>query len=380
MTSLVRHQKCVLIAIAFMSPPAACYARQQEVLLSRASCERCGITVTPVVTLGDSDGPGAIGSISTIDRLADGRYVLSYDEADDELVVFSPEGRFLRRVGRRGNGPGEFQFIRWVRAVGDELHVFDARLRRHTILSSDFRVIRTAPFHGMALGDVAVLNDSVIVMNTVVWSSDRVGYLLHAFDGNGAIIASIAEDPAGYRHDVSDELYWRNLVRASSGSVWSAARTKYRVEEWRIDGTLARTLIRQARWFPDHAGEDVAPDPAKPPLPRLLDFYEDAQGRLWTLVRVADERWAYALSQTPSPAHPEVGRFTIDDLDRAFDTIVEVIDVRNGTLLVSTRLDRAFFNFMSDGQVVSSSNDPDGNPRLHVWRLGIQPLERARPQ
>lgn len=54
------------------------------------------------------------------------------------VVVFGPDGRLVRSVGRRGRGPGEFQSIRSVQVLrGDSLLVYDGSLGRVNVFAPD---------------------------------------------------------------------------------------------------------------------------------------------------------------------------------------------------------------------------------------------------
>lgn len=62
--------------------------------------------------------------------LGDGGIVL-LNAGTKQLLVFGPDGRFRRAVGRAGSGPGEFMDPRWLgRGDGDTLYVWDGRLMR----------------------------------------------------------------------------------------------------------------------------------------------------------------------------------------------------------------------------------------------------------
>ena len=360
------------------STPDTIVGMQVQVIDSEPTCAECRIVLTPVVSLGDSVGPGVIGGLSTIAQLQDGRYVLSYHQLDDELLVFSRDGRYLQSVGRRGRGPGEFEFIHWVRAQGDKIYVFDPHLRRQTVYSLDFHVIRTSPFEGEALADVEVVDDSTVVMNARIWSRERAGFLLHAFDRAGNVRVSFDEDSAGMQYDVPVEVYLRRLAKSSSGGIWSSHWTRYRIDEWSLDGTLQRSILRKAEWFPEHRGDGAGIlDPRTPPRPRLKHVRESDGGRLWTFTTVAAHDWARALVPADRSDHPEARKYTIGDLNRAYDTIVEVLDLRTGTVLVTTRLDQYFVGYLDD-QVVSSSQAPDGTWRLHIWRVSLYEPQQRR--
>ena len=67
--------------------------------------------------------------------LADGGLVLTH-RSKQELLVLDASGRFVRSIGRAGDGPGEFRTIGapW-RVDGARLGVYDGRPRRTTMLS-----------------------------------------------------------------------------------------------------------------------------------------------------------------------------------------------------------------------------------------------------
>lgn len=52
-------------------------------------------------------------------------------------------GRYLRGVGRRGSGPGEYQMITWMKTCGtDSLFVYDGNSKRLSVFSSDGKFAR----------------------------------------------------------------------------------------------------------------------------------------------------------------------------------------------------------------------------------------------
>lgn len=62
-------------------------------------------------------------------RLSDGRIVVA-DRGASELRFFGPDGGFQARVGRQGEGPGEFRRLEYVGVFqGDSLVTFDSALR-----------------------------------------------------------------------------------------------------------------------------------------------------------------------------------------------------------------------------------------------------------
>ncbi len=76
-----------------------------------------------------------IGSIQDLDVTTDGRMVVLDGEAA-HLKVLRPDGSLLDTLGRRGQGPGEFQRPTTVEvARGDSIYVFDAGPERLTVFT-----------------------------------------------------------------------------------------------------------------------------------------------------------------------------------------------------------------------------------------------------
>ena len=78
--------------------------------------------------------PGELMKPNDITMTADG-LVLVAEEGDAHVKVFDANGAFVRRIGRRGSGPGEFQGA-WIAARGDTLLVQDPMAGR----ASSFRI------------------------------------------------------------------------------------------------------------------------------------------------------------------------------------------------------------------------------------------------
>jgi hypothetical protein len=96
------------------SPPPALHGAYQPVRVanSPSSAELVGVTGLAV----DSRG-----NVYVADR-------------SDQLLVFSPGGAVLRKLGRKGQGPGEFDGLHDVHLLpGDSIYAFDAGLVRVTV-------------------------------------------------------------------------------------------------------------------------------------------------------------------------------------------------------------------------------------------------------
>jgi hypothetical protein len=127
----------------------------------------------PVATIaiGQDDGPDAyqLFRVRSAVRLDNGTIAVA-DGASNQIRFFDSSGQHILSVGRRGEGPGEYRVISLFSKFGsDSLLVWDARLRRLTVLDREGNVGRTA--QGPTF--------------------DREFYYLRAVLGNRSIIGSI---------------------------------------------------------------------------------------------------------------------------------------------------------------------------------------------
>lgn len=98
----------------------------------------------PSFDIGHADGDPAqeLYRVSGAVRLADGRIVVA-NSGSSELRYFDSTGGYLRSVGRRGGGPGEFTGdLKLLPYHGDSLLVWDARLRRFSLFAFNGAFVR----------------------------------------------------------------------------------------------------------------------------------------------------------------------------------------------------------------------------------------------
>lgn len=97
----------------------------------------------PVLSIGGiaAEGPSAINRVAGAVRFANG--ILAIADQSQEVRYFASDGSFLKQVGGRGEGPGEFSRISFLAYHEDGLLVMDAGLGRATVLDSDGAVVDT---------------------------------------------------------------------------------------------------------------------------------------------------------------------------------------------------------------------------------------------
>jgi hypothetical protein len=86
-----------------------------------------------VVTIGRADGeaPYLLHRIQDVELLSDGHVVVA-DEGSQKVRVFDSSGVFVREMGGRGQGPGEFTYLWTLEARLDTIAAYDPDERRLT--------------------------------------------------------------------------------------------------------------------------------------------------------------------------------------------------------------------------------------------------------
>jgi len=129
---------------------------------------------TPVADIGTLDGPAEyqLYRVNSGAILPDGRIAIA-NAASQEIRFYDSAGRFLSSAGRRGEGPGEYQYPTLVPSPhADSLFVNDPFPGRLSVLTADGVFVRAVT---RRFGDIAgVLDDGRVVTtgNTATASPD----------------------------------------------------------------------------------------------------------------------------------------------------------------------------------------------------------------
>lgn len=337
---------------------AAAPARSQQV----TGCVECDLRVAPIARLGGVDaGQGFVGEPVSMALLPDGRFVLADRYQQARLKIYGPEGRFLRGLGRRGAGPGEYRVINAVWALPDGgLEVYDFTLMRITRLDADFEVVDTRRYDGRA-ATIARLPDGSHV------GGQPGPTPLHWVDTAGVQRTSFGADPSveGRR---SVDLYLRQVTPASDSSVWAGHYVKYSLEEWALSGRRLRSLHRSVDWFPATT-EGGFVDAESPPNPALRALHRDVDGLLWAVTWVADPDWREGLTLREDLYGRE--RLWPGNPSDYYDSVVEVIDPERRTVVGWARLDLAIMGFAEDGVAFGYDEEDEFEPVVVVVRLEL---------
>ncbi len=277
--------------------------------------------------------------------------------------VWGPDGTFIRRLGREGQGPGEISGSPslWVDS-GDTLHAMDND-GVWTVFGPDLEYVRrvsglSLPFFRWG----TFLGSGLLV---AAYGSP----LFRVVDKDGAVVRSFGTPTA------ADNAYPRRVVSAApdSGVFWAIAQYKMVLEEWSIDGTLLRSIDVQGSIFPDRDVDYVPPEEPIPdnyPPPTIVDLQISDDGVAWVSGALPDPR-----GYVPMEDFRE--GLSAEHLDRTQDFFIEAISLETGRVLashLSDRLDGAALGFVR-GVRGYRYGDDGLLPRHSLVRLALRSVD-----
>lgn len=230
----------VLVAVARAGAP------QDGVL--RAQGPRARLVLTEVLRLGSElGGDDAFGRVTDVELSPTGRIYVA-DDLGWNVLVFDRSGRLLRRLGRRGQGPGEFERP-WYLAVDryDSLFVWDAALGRISVFGPDFRFARgfATPGRWVVSGFTARADGTLLVG---AFAGAAAGSI-HVLARDGRLLRSVgpSADATGVPAGFASSLLGGSVEESDEGIVYSR-RSPYGLVFHDRAGRRLRSCRGDARW------------------------------------------------------------------------------------------------------------------------------------
>ena len=210
-----------------------------------------------ILTIGDMEGPPEMlfAEVAGVELLDDGTVAVLDREAAD-VRVYSPDGSFLRRISRRGSGPGEISGDLTVAMVGigdGRLLLPDAINQTVSIFGRDGGLLESHPWDIMQayMPEWRAANDSTLAVH--LWSATAPWHVLAHRSVSGALLDTLAVYAVRPRYNPVDRRFpvWADML------VWSAREPDEVVAGWMSEPwvTLFRqgVPVRRISWDRDEA-------------------------------------------------------------------------------------------------------------------------------
>ena len=287
----------------------------------------CRIELEHIARITDADDPGILPTYVIWIQETEAGTLVSASRDMTQIAEFGPDGRLVGVIGRSGQGPGELLRLRTVIAgSGDTLFAPDFGQGRISMFGPDRTLAGTLP---MPFPPDLVMPDGSFLVTWQIGRSETIGYPMHVVDREGRVVRSFGTDEPQYRPDL-DHILTRKVALGRDGTVWAMAPARYILERWDPStGERLQSTRIPSDWFRESI-EPYTDETVRPP-PLVAGLWEDEDGLVWTIVRDADVDWE------PSPRANEERSIDLQERNRLYDWVIEVVDPGSERVLASRR-------------------------------------------
>jgi hypothetical protein len=344
----------------------------QTRITDKRTCTTCAIELTHVARIGTMDGPGALSDLSSVmGQTKSGDYLVLDIRTPAQLLVFDSSGQFKRRVGRKGQGPGEFNFIDGVVPHDDgTISLFDGRNNRRTRLSASYTVLEETPLLFAGISQyLPVSATQMILVGRNRRDPSAYGFPVHILEGDKITRSFGVTGKPDHRMSARNFTLLRRSAALGSNGVWLITPSSYLIERWSLTGTLLASFRRDASWFKTNERSRV-PNLTYPPNPIVGSAWESPDKLLWVASVVADPNWKSTLKQQAGPQGIPILQPTSDYHYR--DAIIEVLDPGSAQLVTSIKLPGRVRFLNTPGFIQMHNEDEEGNPFITIHRVKLK--------
>lgn len=322
-----------------------------------------GIRIERVVELGDLSGEGALASTPIVSpRFPDGHYFVTtpWGYTDELVRVFDSTGRYVRSIGRIGDGPNEYHRPEFVRLVSDSAYIFDTQADRLTVLgehdsTGESRNWTHRPY------TFAELHDGTFVLSDGSW---RPGWALQHVDREGELLGQLGDS-------VTSDALWRRLMLLAKGAgsgFWSGRGSeRLEFQFWQGPDVPGPRLTLDRDWFTEH-DQPRSATRNEPRPPSVVGFWPDSAGTLWIVATVPDSEWQEGMD-TCRPGEGGLEYCPVKDRRLAYDGVIERVDAETGEQLLHRRFDEPFYLIPEPWIVATADENEDGWYQVTLWRV-----------
>jgi hypothetical protein len=207
MSTLASISVVALESLSDLTPVGMAWSREPTQSCTFDVSNLPSLTVREVPLVGGTDAGIADAELTTAFRITVARSGTVVVAERQRLVFFDSTGKFLRSVGRQGQGPGEFQALEFLGSLGDTVWAYDRRTQRISFFAPGGELLRTTPMPSLAVqgGEVSKfigLLDGMLRIDSVYTPRDSTRSV--------RVVAQSLE--GGPVHAISTELYVRPAI------------------------------------------------------------------------------------------------------------------------------------------------------------------------
>lgn len=138
-------RKSVLLVLSILALSFSLNSGQERPILAALTSGKLTFVEAQVISDSSLPSEAILEAPVSIALHASGRVYVCDGKASN-IKVFDADGKFLRTIGRQGQGPGEFKWPSMVHASANNLMVWERTSRRMSVLNLAGRFLKSLPF------------------------------------------------------------------------------------------------------------------------------------------------------------------------------------------------------------------------------------------
>jgi hypothetical protein len=334
------------------------------------SCATCRISIERVVVLRTTNVRAEPTSGARVARDSRGRYFVAPTLEPGQIAVFSPQGMLVQSIGRKGDGPGEMEEIRYLQVgAGDSLIVTHHR-ERFSVFTPQLTFARGFTFQarGFAPGRFVIRPDGWMLALRGGSSAGVDDYPMRLIGATGTPGAAF-----GKREPFLEEgsRFYAGLA-ATHDQFWAAPNNLYELDVYQPSGQQLRTFRRTTPWFPRLSREEASRSGWDGGTVHALAV---ANNTVWILTSVVRPEAKRRLEKRSGASEGEATPRQLSVAERSAlrQYYLEAFDPRTNRMIARASLENHVpGGFLDGGQLHTYSEDEQGTLSINVWRLFIR--------
>jgi hypothetical protein len=348
----------VTVFLLFAGAPASSQGAVARIPGAPA-CAGCRIELTKVATVGKGDDPILLVAYSTLHRGPRNAIIATNTIGGSDAFIFDSTGRFLREIGRQGQGPGEFSGWPFFLGMGrgDSL-LFRDRANRYSIFAPSLEFARLLRYTGPSALRMTPLPNGTFVNGLRPLPRQAFTHPLQLVSSDGEVIKLFGAIDAT---ETEACVYCADRHFAPSldnNSVWVARRSRYEIQRFSLAGVPELSLtVTGSPWMRDWTILPTAP------FTEIDDVADAGNGRVWVIGRVP-------AANAKTFVRPNTAAWGVR-FEQTRATIVEIIDTRRGVVLASRKFENEMYFLLDHQHVVRQRESAEGIFSFDVYRVRL---------
>ena len=346
------------ILVALLAPRVSAQASAQVVRIDGApTCARCTIVLDKVASIGRLQDDISFDNLVQVARDSRGHFFLAPLMDAGQLAEYDSIGRFIRKLGVFGDGPGEFRRITMF-TVGnrDTLLVYDGSNAVVGRFAPGAERPVTSPMRAATDFHRALLGDGGLLSWGATRLPERVLAVMH-YGPDGSLRTSFAEISISGSTPSTP----RFIAERNGQFVWVANQRSYTLTRWSLAGIRDVALERKVDFF------------AQPPEPagRRRDARDAAAGFIAGNFDTQNRLWLFFDAPQPRVIEDSARLEGFPGVAHMRDGFIEVVDIARRQVYAAQRFDTHIYPVRNSDLVFSLRQNADGLFIADIWRPSI---------